>query len=617
MKPPQYLSKRVRVAAPGRWWQLTLGVICMSMIANLQYGWTLFVNPIEDKHHWGLPAIQVAFTIFVVVETWLVPLEGYAGRRVRAEARRRRVGHPRRARRGSSTRTPTRSRMLYLGAIVGGIGAGGVYGACVGNALKWFPDRRGLAAGITAMGFGAGSALTVYPIANMIQSQGYEAAFLKFGIAQGARRVPARLVAQGAGRVREGDRRRAEGRDVRRREYTPTQMLRSPPFWVMYVMFVLTATGGLIATAQLKPIAKDFGIANAQASLLGTDGDGAAVRAVDEPRAQWRQPAVLRLDVGSHRPREHDVRRVRARGRRASCSWPVRREPDGVRARSRVSCSSPTARSTASSRRRAPTRTARSSRRRTAGLLYTAKGTASLLVPLSSVIAANAAAGTACSSTHRGDEHRRGDHGARRCSSRCARDCACVRRRDEDSRSSAPARSAAISAGGCRRRARTSRSSRAARISPRFGRNGMRVIGEDGTETSSQGARAVRAMREAGPQDVVLLTVKAHQVARRRRRSRSICCHDDTTIVTMQNGIPWWYFHKHGGEYEGTPSRSPIPTERSRGTSTPIAIIGSVVYPAATLVAPGVVQVVEGQALHARRARRLRRAARPGASRRA
>src|SRR6185436_1939182 len=75
--------------------------------------------------------------------------------------------------------------VLYLGAIVGGIGAGAVYGACVGNALKWFPDRRGLAAGITAMGFGAGSAFTVYPIANMIKTQGYEAAFLKFGIAQG------------------------------------------------------------------------------------------------------------------------------------------------------------------------------------------------------------------------------------------------------------------------------------------------------------------------------------------------------------------------------------------------------------------------------------------------
>jgi len=176
--------ERVRIAAPGRWWQLTLGVICMSMIANLQYGWTLFVNPIEDKHHWGLPAIQVAFTIFIVVETWLVPLEGYAVDRFGPKL----VGV------GSGVLVAAAwvinayadtLPMLYVGAIVGGIGAGGVYGACVGNALKWFPDRRGLAAGITAMGFGAGSALTVYPIANMIQSQGYEAAFLKFGLAQG------------------------------------------------------------------------------------------------------------------------------------------------------------------------------------------------------------------------------------------------------------------------------------------------------------------------------------------------------------------------------------------------------------------------------------------------
>ena len=260
--------ERVRIAAPGRWWQLTLGVICMSMIANLQYGWTLFVNPIEDKHHWGLPAIQVAFTIFIVVETWLVPLEGYAVDRFGPKL----VGV------GSGVLVAAAwainayadsLAMLYVGAIVGGIGAGGVYGACVGNALKWFPDRRGLAAGITAMGFGAGSALTVYPIANMIQSQGYEAAFLKFGLAQGLvvflvgwlLKAPDDSVKHAAGALKAAA--------APAPEYTPTQMLRSPPFWVLYVMFVLTATGGLIVTAQLKPVARDFGFANAQATLLG------------------------------------------------------------------------------------------------------------------------------------------------------------------------------------------------------------------------------------------------------------------------------------------------------------------------------------------------------------
>src|SRR6266576_2457764 len=169
----------------GRWWQLSLGVVCMSMIANLQYGWTLFVNPIHDTHGWSLSAIQIAFTIFVLVETWLVPIEGYLVDRFGPQF----VGVLAGLLVALSWvifSVADSLSLLYLGAVVGGIGAGAVYGACVGNALKWFPDRRGLAAGLTAMGFGAGSALTVFPIAAMIKTQGYEATFFKFGIAQGA-----------------------------------------------------------------------------------------------------------------------------------------------------------------------------------------------------------------------------------------------------------------------------------------------------------------------------------------------------------------------------------------------------------------------------------------------
>jgi OFA family oxalate/formate antiporter-like MFS transporter len=250
-----------------RWWQLILGIICMSMIANLQYGWTLFVNPIDDKHHWGLPAIQLAFSIFVVIETWLVPFEGYlvdkfgpkfvgvvAGILVAAA--------------WVINAYANSIAMLYLGAVVGGIGAGGVYGACVGNALKWFPDKRGLAAGLTAMGFGAGSALTVYPIAGMIQTQGYEAAFLKFGIAQGAVVFLLGWLLQApSGALAARSRKAAKARVAK--EHTPTEMLKSPAFYVMYVMFVLTATGGLILTAQIKPIAKVFGIADSRATLIG------------------------------------------------------------------------------------------------------------------------------------------------------------------------------------------------------------------------------------------------------------------------------------------------------------------------------------------------------------
>src|SRR3954470_23461241 len=165
----------------GRWWQLSLGVICMSMIANLQYGGTLFVNPIHDRHGWSLSAIQVAFTVFVLVETWLVPVEGYLVDRIGPKL----VGAAAGILVALSWVINSYAdslALLYLGAVIGGIGAGAVYGACVGNALKWFPDRRGLAAGVTAGGFGAGAALTVVPIAKMIATAGYQHAFFTFGI---------------------------------------------------------------------------------------------------------------------------------------------------------------------------------------------------------------------------------------------------------------------------------------------------------------------------------------------------------------------------------------------------------------------------------------------------
>jgi 2-dehydropantoate 2-reductase len=124
--------------------------------------------------------------------------------------------------------------------------------------------------------------------------------------------------------------------------------------------------------------------------------------------------------------------------------------------------------------------------------------------------------------------------------------------------------------------------------------NGMRVISEDGTEVTSKGARAVRSMRDAGPQDAVLLTVKAHQVAAVAADIQHLLT-ADTTIVTMQNGIPWWYFHKHGGEFEGRPVVAADPDGAIARLIDPARVIGSVVYPAATLVSPGVVQIVEGR----------------------
>ena len=248
-----------------RWLQLLFGVICMCMIANLQYGWTFFVGPMQDKHGWSRAAIQVAFTVFIVTETWLVPVEGWFvdkyGPRVVVLFGGLLCGI------GWVMNSYAESlTMLYIAAAVGGTGAGAVYGTVVGNSLRWFPDRRGLAAGITAAGFGAGSALTVVPIQALIKSNGYEAAFFWFGIGQGlivmllalALRAPRTAEVPTVAKVSQS-----------RREYAPTEMVRTPVFWVMYAMFVMMAAGGLMATAQLGPIAKDFNIAGVPVSILG------------------------------------------------------------------------------------------------------------------------------------------------------------------------------------------------------------------------------------------------------------------------------------------------------------------------------------------------------------
>jgi len=248
-----------------RWLQLLVGIVCMAMIANLQYGWTLFVNPLDAKYHWGRASIQVAFTIFVLLETWLVPIEGYLVDRygprlvVLVGGILCGIAWVMNAYADSLT-------FLYVAAAIGGLGAGAVYGTCVGNALKWFPDRRGLAAGLTAAGFGAGSALTIIPISTMIKGGGYEQTFLYFGIGQGVIVVVLSLLlaAPKPGQV-------PQSKKVlqTRRQFRPMEVLKTPVFWVMYLMFVLVGAGGLMATAQLAPIAKDFKIAEIPVSLIG------------------------------------------------------------------------------------------------------------------------------------------------------------------------------------------------------------------------------------------------------------------------------------------------------------------------------------------------------------
>jgi len=249
-----------------RWVQLALGILCMGLVANLQYAWTLFVNPMQIKTGWTLSAIQLSFSIFIVVETWLVPVEGWMvdkfGPRFVIL-----LGSIFAAAGWVMDSFASSLEMLYVAAVVAGIGAGCVYGTCVGNALKWFPDKRGLAAGLTAAGFGAGAAVTVIPIGNMILSDGYEHAFMFFGILQGALIFAFALLmtkpTPPAGV-------QASPRIVTTKiDYTSGQMIRKPIFWLIYVIFVVVAAGGLMATAQIGPIAKDYGLANLPITLFG------------------------------------------------------------------------------------------------------------------------------------------------------------------------------------------------------------------------------------------------------------------------------------------------------------------------------------------------------------
>ena len=249
-----------------RWVQLAFGIVCMVMIANLQYGWTLFVLPIDAKYQWGRAAIQVAFSIFVLTETWLVPVEGWFvdrfGPKIVVLIGGILVGIAWVMNAFADSLT-----LLYIAAAIGGVGAGAVYGTCIGNALKWFPDRRGLCAGLTAAGFGAGSALTIIPIQAVIAGAGYEAAFLWFGLGQGVVVVALSLLLRAP---RPGETPAAQAKVQQSlRDYAPWEMVQSPIFWVMYAMFVLVGAGGLMATAQLAPIAKDFQIDAVPVSLIG------------------------------------------------------------------------------------------------------------------------------------------------------------------------------------------------------------------------------------------------------------------------------------------------------------------------------------------------------------
>jgi OFA family oxalate/formate antiporter-like MFS transporter len=250
-----------------RWAQLVAGIIAMMAIANLQYAWTLFTKPIQAHLHVSLVAVQWTFTLFILLETWLVPFEGYLvdiiGPRLMLGA-------------GSilvalgwvgSGRAET-INSLYFWYAVGGIGAGIVYGGSIGNALKWFPDHRGLCVGLTAGAYGIGTASTIAPVANMLKVSGYQHTFIVWGFIQGAvvlvcalflARPPIGWTPPNWAEKEAKIKAKINTSSV---NLTPFQMLRQPSFYVIYLMMTMLAFGGLVVTAQLNPLASTYHVDN-------------------------------------------------------------------------------------------------------------------------------------------------------------------------------------------------------------------------------------------------------------------------------------------------------------------------------------------------------------------
>jgi MFS transporter, OFA family, oxalate/formate antiporter len=253
-----------------RWFQLVASLIAMIMIANLQYAWTLFVKPLQAGNGWTLSDVQWAFTLFILFQTWIQPLEGWLidrlGPRIFISAAGVLCGAGW-AGLGYATTLP----MLYTLYAAAGIGAALVYSGSIGSALKWFRERRGLASGIMAAGFGGGTALFIPFISSIIASRGYRTAFIVTGVFQGlvilsvaqVLRHPSAEAAPTGGAP-------SRAVQVRTHQFSTAEMLRTPQFYVLYVMFVLMATGGLLVTAHAGPMAQSWGLTAAALTLAAS-----------------------------------------------------------------------------------------------------------------------------------------------------------------------------------------------------------------------------------------------------------------------------------------------------------------------------------------------------------
>jgi OFA family oxalate/formate antiporter-like MFS transporter len=258
------------VSINNRWFQLCASLVCMIMIANLQYAWTLFVQPLQGATGWKLSDIQFAFALFILCQTWVQPLDGWLIDRFGPRGLISLAGllcGLGWAGMGYATSLPA----LYLLYCLAGVGAAFVYSGSIGSALKWFKDRRGLASGIMAAGFGGGTALFIPFISSMLASSGHRTTFLVTGALQGTViLIMAQFLRHPAAEAASVKPAGAAGLQLGKRQFTTLEMLRTPQFYAMWVAFVLMSTGGLLVTANAGPISKSWGLSAAALTLAAT-----------------------------------------------------------------------------------------------------------------------------------------------------------------------------------------------------------------------------------------------------------------------------------------------------------------------------------------------------------
>ena len=240
-----------------RWVQLALGLVCMMAISSPQYVWALLTKPMMAAFGVKLSQLQVTFSILIVFQTFLSPFQGYLIDRFGPRLLLTLGG----ALTGLSwilaSQVSDVTHLYLTYGLLGGIGTGVIYVGIVGQMVQWFPDKRGFATGMVAAGYGMGAVLTTFPVSDSIAALGYQQTLLRFGFIFG---VVALLAAQGMRRPPANWMRHVVDQSKSAEGVGPSVMLRSPVFWLMFLMFTLMSTSGLMVISQMGAFAKDFGI---------------------------------------------------------------------------------------------------------------------------------------------------------------------------------------------------------------------------------------------------------------------------------------------------------------------------------------------------------------------